>query len=296
MGEAAPYIEMMLAEFVDREDEMARFGRMLDDKTRGLLVFWGEGGVGKSSLQAKMKHELANRQIRKAEIDWGDSRAHDYLAIMRKLRDDLGVAHFRPFTDLVNYFTVPEYKLTVNVEGGNVSVLEGAKVEGSTIGDVAGIVIKDLMLIAPRADKEIPEAERLAQLTEAFMRCLAAATKDQPCVVFFDAVEKMTADTERWVWSELLRCSRDGQLPNIKFVLCGRKEPELDRSWRPTCEVKQLRPLEKEHIALYLEKRGVTEGREQLAVAFLVTTKGNLLNHANLVDAYLNATQADKNR
>ncbi len=292
---AATYIEQLLAEFVDREDEMARFVRMLEDATRGLLVIWGDGGVGKSSLQAKMKHEVARRALRKAEIVWTDTYSHDYLAIMRKLRDDLDVEHFKPFTDLVNYFTVPEYKLTVNLEGaGKISVLEGARIEGSNVGDVAGIVIKDLMLVAPRADKEIPEAERLTRLTAAFVPCLAAATATRPCVVFFDAVEKMTADTERWVWGELLGRCRDGQLPNVKFVLCGRKDPQLDRTWSRACEVKQLRPLEREHIVIYLEKRGVAESREALADILLLTSKGNLLNLATLVDSYLNLQQARK--
>jgi hypothetical protein len=294
---AATYVEQLLAEFVDREDEMARFVGMLDDATRGLMVVWGEGGVGKSSLQAKMKHELARRQVRKAEIVWTDTYAHDYLAIMRKLRDDLGVEHFKAFTDLVNYFTVPQYNLTINLEGAaKVSVLEGAKIEGSTVGDIAGVVIKDLMLVAPRADKEIPEAERLTRLTAVFVPCLAAATAQAPCVVFLDAVEKMTADTERWIWGELLGRSRDGQLPNIKFVLCGRKEPQLDRTWNRACEVKQLRPLERQHIVIYLEKRGVTaEGREQMADVLLIASKGNLLNLATLVDAYLNLQQTRKN-
>jgi GTPase SAR1 family protein len=290
MGKAATYVEQLLAEFVDREDEMARFASMLEDNTRGLMVIWGDGGVGKSSLQARMKHELANRSIRKAEIGWTDTYCHDYLAIMRKLRDDLGVEHFQPFTDLVNYFTVPEYKLTVNVEGaGKTAVLQGATIESSSIGDVASIVIKDLMLVAPRADKEVPEAERLTRLTAAFVPCLAAATAKEPCVVFFDAVEKMTADTERWVWGELLSRSRDGQLPNIKFVLCGRKEPQLDRTWNRACEVKQLRPLEREHVIIYLGKRGVVESREQLADLLLVVSKGNLLNLATYVDGYLQA-------
>ncbi|HEY1385403.1 MAG TPA: hypothetical protein VGF43_17390, partial [Dongiaceae bacterium] len=190
----------------------------------------------------------------------------------------------------------PQYNLTINLEGAaKVSVLEGARIEGSTVGDVAGVVIKDLMLVAPRADKEIPEAERLTRLTAVFAPCLAAATAQAPCVVFFDAVEKMTADTERWVWGELLGRSRDGQLPNIKFVLSGRKEPQLDRTWNRACEVKQLRPLERQHIVIYLEKRGVTaEGREQMADVLLIASKGNLLNLATLVDAYLNLQQTRK--
>jgi hypothetical protein len=48
------------------------------------------GGVGKSSLQAKMIHEVANRGLLKSEVIWSETRNHDLMAITRKIRDDLG--------------------------------------------------------------------------------------------------------------------------------------------------------------------------------------------------------------
>ena len=39
------------------------------------------------------------------------------MAVMRKIRDDLGTDLFKPFTDLINYFTVPQYNLKIDVQG-----------------------------------------------------------------------------------------------------------------------------------------------------------------------------------
>ena len=79
-------LERRLAEFVDREAEMDLFCRMLDTGERPVIVVEGEGGVGKSSLLARMVHECALRTLRKSEIVWTDTRRHDYLAVMRKVR------------------------------------------------------------------------------------------------------------------------------------------------------------------------------------------------------------------
>jgi len=287
---AAGYLDALLAEFVNREDEVKAFTRLLEDGTRTVLVVWGEGGVGKTSLQAKMKHELALRKLRKAEIAWNDTYNYDYLAIMRKLRDDCGVDHFKAFTDLVNYFTVPEYNLNINLQGG-VNVLQDAKLENTQVRDITGIVIKDLMLDKPRTDKDVPESERVMRLTDAFIPGLAAAAAAEPFVVFMDAAEKMTDKTRSWIWDGLLTHARDGKLPGVKFVISGRAEPKPDASFKYTCQVRQLQPLKLEHIEAYLEKRGLKQGRE-FAMLLLAVSKGNILELSNQVDAFLNVMEA----
>ncbi|HVM83258.1 MAG TPA: hypothetical protein VMW18_05165 [Candidatus Binatia bacterium] len=291
---AAGYLDALLAEFVNREDEVKAFIRLLEDGTRTVLAVWGEGGVGKTSLQAKMKHELALRSLRKAEIAWNDTYNYDYLAIMRKLRDDCGVDHFKSFTDLVNYFTVPEYNLNINLQGG-VNVLQDAKLENTQVRDITGIVIKDLMLDKPRTDKDVPEAERVMRLTDAFIPGLAAATAGAPFVIFMDAAEKMADKTRSWIWDGLLTHARDGKLPGVKFVICGRAEPKPDASFKYTCQVRQLQPLKLEHIEAYLEKRGLKQGRE-FAMLLLAVSKGNILELSNQVDAYLNLMEAAQGR
>lgn len=284
-------LERRLAEFVDREDEMARFQDMLETGDRPVMVIWGDGGVGKSSLIARMTHEVAQRKLRKAEVVWTETRNHDYLAVMRKIRDDVGVDYFKPFTDLANFFTVPQYELKIQVEhSGSISVAQGANFEGSTVGDIAGVIVKDAMFVVPRPDMAVPETERMARLTDRFIEDLAFALKSgPPLMVFFDAVEKMTEDTRKWVWGELLASVRDGRLRDIMFVLSGRKEPQLDRDMRFIVERAQLLPLALANIIDYLAVRGVDEAsRPDLATMLMVATQGNPLQIATLVDGFLN--------
>jgi hypothetical protein len=279
----------MLNEFVDRESELGNFKRVLDSPDLAIYAVWGDGGVGKSLFQAKMAHEVATRDLLKAEIVWSETANHDFLAVMRKLRDDLGVEPFKPFTDLVNFFTVPQYELKITVAGNvSIDVARGAKFEGAQVGDIAGILIKDVMLTDPRPDMQVPRAELMTRLTDSFVTCMGAALAGRPAVIFLDAIEKMSDETDAWLRNQLLEAACGGRLGQAKFVLCGRREPHFDRSWNYAAEVNHLCPLTQEHVAAYLEKRGVgPEGREQLAQMLLAVTGGNMLQLATHVDSYL---------
>lgn len=290
-------IERRLAEFVNRSDEINAFINILDTGEPPIMIVWGHGGVGKSYLLSKMIHECAHRGLHKAEVFWTDTRNYDYLAIMRKLRDDIGVQYFYSFTDLVNYYTVPQYELRVSVEG-SVNVANNATIENSNTGDIAGVVIKDLMIPKPRSDIAVPEDEKLTRLTDEFISNLNLALQeyasDKPLIVFMDAVEKMSEDTRNWIWDELFGSVRDGRLPNIRLVLCGRQEPpdDFDREVLQLIEEAELKPLEHKHIIEYLEKRGIEENlRDALATMLIVNTEGNPLQLANSVDAFLKMSQ-----
>jgi len=80
-----------LAEFVDRTAEMQRFRRMLESDEKHIMVVWGDAGMGKTSLRLRMVHECAGRSLRKAEVECGGMRTTGYLAVMRKIRDDVGL-------------------------------------------------------------------------------------------------------------------------------------------------------------------------------------------------------------
>lgn len=279
--------EQRLASFVDRTEELSRFCNLIEDDGKCVYVVWGSSGIGKTSLLARMVHECSHRKLRKAEIVWTDTRPHDYLAIMRKIRDDAGADAFTTFTDLINFYTVPRYELKIVYEGSNISVGTQMQTNDSSIGTMAGIVVKDVMLNAPRSDMAVPEAERMARLTDRFVDNLAEATAHERFVVFFDAIEKMSADTEKWIWCELIGAASSGRLPNVRFVLCGQKKPELSE-WRLFVEEAQLQPLGAPHIIEYLAKRGVDEiYREVLAGTLLEATHGKLSDIANLVEGIL---------
>ena len=300
-----PLIERRLREFVDRDQELAAFTSMLESDERPIMIVWGEAGIGKTSLLMRMVHECAIRKLRKSEVVWKDTSPHDYLAVMRKIRDDVGPEHFAAFTDLVNFYHEagyqPKLQVTVALQG-SVSVANGLAVQGgSTVGDVAAVVIKDSMFQFPRIDLGIPEAERRARLTERFIDDLKRVLSTEPLVVLLDTVEKMSPDTEKWLWEEVLDAVRTGTLTNIRFVLCGQKPPPRDRDWELFILAAGLKPLARGDIAAYIKKRSpeIDAGSlDNLSLMVLGVSNGNPSMVASMLDAFdkLKATAVDATR
>jgi hypothetical protein len=283
-------LQKRLAEFVDRDAELGRFCNMLDGGDKPIMVVWGGAGIGKTSLLARMIHECAIRKLHKSEIVWKDYNPPDYMAIMRKIRDDIGPEHFNDFTSLIEYYTKGGDEPRVGSVGltSQQSVAAGARIDHSKVGDIAGTIIKDSMIVVFRPDLGIPESERCEKLTAGFIECLARTVKQWPTVVFMDAVEKMSPDTERWVWHELLERVMQLELPNLKFVLCGRKPPPQNRDWDMFIETAGLMPLASTDIVKYLTNRQISlddKGLAAVAFTILNNSKGLPIEVARQVDA-----------
>jgi hypothetical protein len=279
-----------LAEFVDRDHEMTRFESLLDTNEKLVMVVAGPGGIGKSSLMARMRHHCALKKTRFVEIIYTDDDLPEYIAIMRRCRDNLAAKPFEPLTDLINYYTDPKYTLKVELHGGNVSVGEGMTVtEGATVNTIAGVVIKDSMITFPRSDLDVSESERRQRLTQTFLLNLATAAKEySQLVVFIDAAEKMSETTGRWLWSAFIPGVAEGGITNVRFVILTRARPELDRWKRQLVDETELEPLKIADIVTYMDRRGVAaEHREALAQMVFAISKGNPLDIANHVDSFL---------
>jgi hypothetical protein len=282
-----------LSEFVDRDAEMAKFCAVLDGAKQPIMIVHGETGMGKTSLLMRMVHECSLRSMSKAEVAWSDSNPHDYIAVMRKIRDALGAGYFTAFTDLINYYTDAQYhpKLEVTLQvTGNISVASGMKIENSNVGDIAGVILRDNMFVVPRANLAVPEAQRREELTKRFLLGLNLASQNSPIAVFFDATEKMSDDTRAWLWEQLLDSVRSGLLERVKFVLCGQQPPPQDRDWEDYRQAAALSPLGLKDIVAYLAKRLPDQAetmRVEAAKIFLATTKGLPMRVAADVDAYL---------
>jgi GTPase SAR1 family protein len=282
--------ERRLSEFVDRDDEIKRFCALLDQPDKLVMSITGPGGIGKSSLMARMVHEIANRGLMKVEVVYTDDNLPEFMAIMRKCRDDVGVAAFLSFTDLINYYTVPRYTLKVELHGGNVNVANNLTMtDGATAGDIAGVMIKDSMITFPRSDLDVAEAERRAKLTGEFVLCLArAAQQHRQIVILIDAAEKMSDGTKRWLWDSLIAGIADAKIANVRFVILSRAKPDIDRWKKQMVEFAELQPLTIPDVILYLEKRGVGPAhREALAQMVFAISRGNPFDIANHVDVFL---------
>jgi GTPase SAR1 family protein len=288
-------VERRLREFVDRDAEMAQYRALLDSDEKLVMVVSGSTGMGKTSLLLRMIHECAVRKVSKAEVMWNDTNALDYMATARKIRDDLGVEHFKAFTDLINYFTDAEYQpkleVTLNVQAaGKIEVASNMRVGQSTVGDIAGVVIRDNMFVVQRPDLAIAPEVRRNYLTQRFLEGLAAASASTLVVLFFDTIEKMSDITHKWLWEQVLEGMRSGLLKNVRAVLCGQRPPPDDRDWAMFVETAELKPLGLKDIEAYLERRAPAIGadvRRELAKIVLVPTGGRPTDVAAAVDAYL---------
>src|SRR5207253_10582139 len=116
----------VLAAFVDRHLELSRFCEMLESDEKPIMIVWGDDGIGKSSLLARLIHECASRKLHKSEVFVSKSRFNSYLEILRKIRDDLGPELFPNFTQLVNYiFPGPlQLRAPIKIEIGRASCRE----------------------------------------------------------------------------------------------------------------------------------------------------------------------------
>lgn len=303
MNEAAPpnrVIARRLAEFVDRAAEMDLYAKVIDESDRQIMLVSGGTGMGKTSLLLRMIHESAQRKLQKAEVTWTDTLVYDYMAVLRKLRDDLGLEHFGAFTDLINYYTDANYQprldVRLNVDLGpqtSVKVAEGSQITGSAVGDIAGVLIRDNMIVVQRPDIAVPIEVRREELTRRFLAGLHDASANQRIVVFFDSFEKTSEATAQWVWEQLLPPVRDGQLPNVRWIICGQRSPPQDRDWLDFLALAELKPLGPGDVEAYIRKRvaGQVQMSDEtfryLAGMLQVATNGRPTDVAEKVDLFL---------
>lgn len=289
--------ERLLAQFVDRSTEMALFAQVLDSNERPIMVVSADAGMGKTSLMMRMVHECALRALLKAELEWSSLDVLDYMSVMRKLRDSLGVDHFGAFTDLINYYTdtnyTPRLDINVNLQGGSVHVAGGAQISGSSVGDIAGVVLRDNMIVVQRPDIAVSIEVRREQLTQRFIQGLEKLSAERKVVLFFSVTEKMSDLTYQWLWELLLKPVVDGALPNVRAILLGQRPPPADQDLAAFVAHAQLKPLGVDDIDAYIAKRVAgkieisEERRRGMAEIMADLTNGHPLEVASAIDKYL---------
>lgn len=289
--------ERLLAQFVDRSAEMALFAQVLDTNELPIMVVSADAGMGKTSLMMRMVHECALRRLLKAELEWSSLDVLDYMSVMRKLRDSLGVDHFGAFTDLISYYTdtnyTPRLDINVNLQGGGVQVAGGAQISGSSVRDIAGVVLRDNMIVVQRSDITVPIEVRREQLTQRFLQGLAGLSVERMVVLFFSVTEKMSDLTYQWLWEQLLKPVVDGALPNVRAILLGQRPSPADQDLAAFVAHAQLKPLGVDDIDAYIAKRAVgasaisDETRRELAKMLALMTRGRPADVSSAVDLYM---------
>lgn len=285
--------QVMLSEFVDRDPEFKHFCDMLDAARKPVFVLWASGGLGKTWLISKLVAECNQRG--RCAVLVNEHHHVNYLSVFREIRDKVGGDHFSKFTALVDFFAGKIQNVSLNIaHTGPINVFPNASIDRSKVGDVAGVIVKEVNLTAPRDGIDVPEGERMIRLTQQFIEDFEGALAERPVVVFFDAAEKMPQVTREWLWETLfgnfLAADRIGK---ARFVLAGREKPTYNRDLSFLVEERQLGPLDEQNIEAYLAKRGVSEEhRHELALMLLGTAHGQPNLVAIHTDRYLALKQA----
>lgn len=248
--------------FVNRERIQESFQEMLAGRSeKQIMLIKAEGGMGKSWLVAKLRHEcsIQSPAAPYTGLDFKDGQAHDYLSLARRIRDDLGAAHFNSLTQVINDTTGIHVNLQVSsAPSGQVSAQLGA-VTGSEVVVAGGNVIKDNFFLV-QVDSESVQREIQARITEALFACLREVLQNRSAVFFFDTYEKAPEATRRWIENQLMYQIREGRLTGVVVVITGREMPELDLSWKDCTTRPKLEALNSEHVATYLrERRGLKD-------------------------------------
>jgi hypothetical protein len=292
-----------LDSFVNRIEERDRFCELLSTGEKPIMIVWGKNGLGKTWLLEWMMHECAQRQLVKSELVWDETRKYEEYGIMRKIRDDVDPSYFKPFTDLISYYTEPQYKLQIIVEG-DLSVANKAEFVESKFNDLVGVMIKDNEISFPRTDIQVPMEERLIRLTDLFIPSLAAATKDRPLWIFFDVFDRrMSPETRKWIQNELFAAILDGKLPNVKVVMSINRKPSPDGNFLDFVEEASLQPFERQYVEEYLLKRGVDERlgvdekrRAGMVDVIMAEAEGVPLKVAKLVAGVIKMLEKERRR
>lgn len=265
-------VQLRLQRFVDREAEMRGFCAALDQSRAGqrVSVVWGDGGIGKSTLLDRMEEECELRGLDRAKVVWNETRNHDFLGVMRKLRDDLGAERFAPFSELVNLLMVPQAgqaRLELVVGGASIAVAQNLRNRGSIDAIVgAEVNIRDLNVTIPNAGLGINESERMTRLTDVFFQDLASAAASRTLVLFLDAFEKASEITRHWVCNELVGAALDGRLGEVQIVIGGRIRPDFPDAWWSAVNEMHLSPWRREHVIEYIHKSELSVGPESIDV------------------------------
>ena len=263
----------MLDHFVDRTNELDAFRDLLSESPIKILAIKGSGGMGKTHLIDRLLAEIEPDHYVAIRVEWQDELRFDYLALMRRIRDQTGKPHlFKVFNDRVNKYTAPAYQPIFNFSVGelrNIKIAANGQIEGSNININVGpkIKIQDLNNSGCRPDLVVSDAEVEVGLTQAFIPCLRVASEAKPIVLFLDALEKADGLTRKWIWNRLLRELRDGRLPRVRAVLSGRENCEEPADYYNCLDVFELNELKLQHIAEYVRKRGLEDSK---AVALVI--------------------------
>ncbi len=267
----------LAAYFTDVEHLREWFAQWLTAKElpKRLLVIYGVGGVGKSSLlrmfrlhckTQKVPVALASGDEEKSAVDvlarWAEDLRADavrlpafdktfghYRALQAKVADEAQKSRDK----LAGLAGKAASKTAESVAGALAGAALGSAIPGigTVVGALGGLGAEALVewlrgfLKQPDIDLLLDPAKKL---TEDFLADLAKAAAKQRMVLMLDTFEQMSGLED---WTREVAQYLTGNVENVLLVIAGRAVPNWGRAW-PTwmshAEVEELKPMSEEDM------------------------------------------------
>jgi tetratricopeptide (TPR) repeat protein len=282
-------------QFTDREDFIAAFDKALAEAVTAeprALVYYGVGGIGKTSLRKELNRQLAVRPGHvSAMLDFDIASFREpetALFVLRKALRDRYKVQFPSF-DIAYAVYWQKVRPQVPLTRGNFPLLESGTVLSDLldvlgnltvvglIPRLAGIALKGSQPIrdwwTKRGSKELRDlpgmepvqiAERLPMFWAADLKDYLAARQSR-AVLFLDTYEALS-EGER---TEARVLRRDdwvrelvSQLPEVLWVVCGRERlrwEESDPDWTKCLSQHLVGGLAEADARQFLQSCGITE-------------------------------------
>jgi hypothetical protein len=212
---------------VDREEELAEFRAMIEERSKAHVLFIEAGpGMGKSTLLDKFLGLAQDMRLVHAMVDLGNSSENTFGKIFRKLCDQLPEAYFSDFEALSHSF----------------------------IKDAGLPVARSYYHSIDRAMQQTSPDERKTwrgALIEAFFGDLEAFhdRRNEPIVIMFDTYQAADGDVRAWMSQQFI--DEVQHYPWLICVVAGHITPRIDlnEGW---CLRSELQPLGEKHIREFL--------------------------------------------
>ncbi|WP_423800710.1 tetratricopeptide repeat protein [Neobacillus sp. SAB-20_R2A] len=312
-------------QFTDREFPREVFAKRVEriiqrpasETEHDVVMYYGVGGIGKSSLQRQLKLELLT-QVPNAlytSIDFMNNAIHSparaLLELVRetKFKHKIHFPHFEIAYSLYFFKRNPDisynekqlpFKSELNIIGSVVAALDGLGVVGAAAGIIEKLYdTKKKWNLNKDVKEQLKELESCS-LQEIEDRLPAFFSFDLQqgiakhhipvSVIFIDTYEALWTDVK----NEATKYTKDGWvrelialLPNVLFVICGREYLEweiVDQDWKEIVEHHILGNLDSNNADYFLQQCGIEE--EEIREKMIHASSGHPYHLDLSVDTY----------
>jgi len=257
----------VLADFVDRGPELARFQRMLRGPAdKRILLIIVEGEQGKSCLLQRIFHECERQcppvLVALLDFDRRKSGLTDYLSVIREIRRYLGDECTPTICACEDEITHAYPLLNIQTGGGGAGVGLGKR-NDFTDATLRGIAGRDSIRVGNVSGAALT-ADQLAHQQDAMGRALGrdlASLSPARVVLLVDTFEHASPETCDWLERWLFQPLRN--LPHVSLVVAGRPACRpffaQTRLWSGLLDIiDRFIPFSEDDIRTHYHQRGIS--------------------------------------